>query len=100
METIEVKILHLPLKAKWYDMQESGEKTEEYRQLTEYWRKRLIDEDTLLILVDHNEKNQAVNGADSADILEIIDHHRLRTIEPSGPVFFRNQPLGSTCTII
>lgn len=53
-----------------------------------------------MILVDHNEKNQAVNGADSAEILEIIDHHRLRTIETSGPVFFRNQPLGSTCTII
>ncbi len=53
-----------------------------------------------MILVDHNEKNQAVNGADSADILEIIDHHRLRTIETSGPVFFRDQPLGSTCTII
>ncbi len=53
-----------------------------------------------LVLVDHNEKNQAVNGADSAEILEIIDHHRLRTIETSGPVFFRNQPLGSTCTII
>ena len=53
-----------------------------------------------LILVDHNEKNQAVNGADSADILEIVDHHRLRTIETAGPVFFRNQPLGSTCTII
>ena len=53
-----------------------------------------------LILVDHNEKNQAVNGADGAEILEIIDHHRLRTIETAGPVFFRNQPLGSTCTII
>ncbi|MBE5840286.1 MAG: putative manganese-dependent inorganic diphosphatase [Butyrivibrio sp.] len=53
-----------------------------------------------LILVDHNEKNQAVNGADTAEILEIIDHHRLRTIETAGPVFFRNQPLGSTCTII
>jgi manganese-dependent inorganic pyrophosphatase len=53
-----------------------------------------------LILVDHNEKNQAVNGADTADILEIVDHHRLRTIETAGPVFFRNQPLGSTCTII
>ena len=47
-----------------------------------------------------DEKNQAVNGADSAEILEIIDHHRLRTIETAGPVFFRNQPLGSTCTII
>ncbi|RKM57036.1 putative manganese-dependent inorganic diphosphatase [Butyrivibrio sp. X503] len=53
-----------------------------------------------LILVDHNEKNQAVNGADSAEILEIVDHHRLRTIETAGPVFFRNQPLGSTCSII
>ncbi len=53
-----------------------------------------------LILVDHNEKNQAVNGADAAEILEIIDHHRLRTIETAGPVYFRNQPLGSTCTII
>ena len=53
-----------------------------------------------MILVDHNEKNQAVNGADGAEILEIIDHHRLRTIETAGPVFFRNQPLGSTCTII
>ena len=53
-----------------------------------------------LILVDHNEKNQAVNGADAADILEIIDHHRLGAIETAGPVFFRNQPLGSTCTII
>ena len=50
-----------------------------------------------LILVDHNEKNQAVNGADTADILEIVDHHRLRTIETAGPVFFRNQPLGSAC---
>ena len=43
----EIKILHLPLKAKWYDMQESGEKTEEYREYTEYWHKRLIDQETL-----------------------------------------------------
>jgi len=41
METIEVKLLHLPLKAKWYDMQESGEKTEEYREITPYWCKRI-----------------------------------------------------------
>ena len=53
-----------------------------------------------LILVDHNEEGQAVNGADSADILEIIDHHRLGAIQTTGPVYFRNQPLGSTCTII
>ena len=41
MKTIEVKILHLPLKAKWYDMQESGIKTEEYREITPYWYQRL-----------------------------------------------------------
>ena len=53
-----------------------------------------------LILVDHNEKSQAVNGMESADILEIIDHHRLGTVETMSPVFFRNQPLGCTATII
>lgn len=53
-----------------------------------------------IILVDHNEKSQAVQGMDSAEILEIIDHHRLGTVETVGPVFFRNQPLGSTSTII
>lgn len=46
-EVINVKILHLVLKKKWYEMQERGEKTEEYRELTEYWRKRLIDQETL-----------------------------------------------------
>ncbi len=53
-----------------------------------------------VILVDHNEKSQAVNGIESADLLEIIDHHRLGTIATSRPVFFRNQPVGCTCTII
>ena len=54
-----------------------------------------------LILVDHNEKSQTVDGAENAEILEIIDHHRLGTsIETANPVFFRNQPLGSSCTII
>lgn len=53
-----------------------------------------------VILVDHNEKTQAVNGIEDADLLEIIDHHRLGTIETVGPVFFRNQPLGCTATII
>ena len=53
-----------------------------------------------LILVDHNEKNQAVDGIEEAEILEIIDHHRLGTIETIAPVFFRNQPLGCTATII
>lgn len=53
-----------------------------------------------IILVDHNEKSQAVKGMESADILEIIDHHRLGTVETMSPVFFRNQPLGCTGTII
>lgn len=53
-----------------------------------------------LILVDHNEKSQAVEGMESADIREIIDHHRLGTVETMSPVFFRNQPLGCTATIV
>lgn len=53
-----------------------------------------------VILVDHNEKNQAVDGIEEADVLEIIDHHRLSSIETMGPVFFRNQPVGCTATIV
>ena len=53
-----------------------------------------------LILVDHNERGQAVNGVETAEILEIIDHHRLGAIQTVSPVFFRNQPLGCTSTII
>ncbi|MDF2803927.1 MAG: Inorganic diphosphatase [Anaerocolumna sp.] len=53
-----------------------------------------------VILVDHNEKSQAVDGLEDAEILEIIDHHRLGSIETINPVFFRNQPLGCTATII
>lgn len=53
-----------------------------------------------LILVDHNERTQAVEGMASAEVLEIIDHHRLGTVETIAPVFFRNQPVGCTATII
>lgn len=53
-----------------------------------------------LILVDHNEKSQAIDGVTEAEILEIIDHHRLGSLETMSPVFFRNQPLGCTSTII
>lgn len=53
-----------------------------------------------VILVDHNEKSQAVKGIDEAEILEIIDHHRLGSLETMSPVFFRNQPLGCTATIL
>lgn len=53
-----------------------------------------------LILVDHNEKSQAAEGIDEAEVLEIIDHHRLGTLETDGPVYFRNVPVGCTCTIV
>ncbi len=53
-----------------------------------------------VILVDHNEKSQAVDGIEQADVLEIIDHHRLGSLETVSPILFRNQPLGSTATII
>ena len=53
-----------------------------------------------LILVDHNERSQAVDGIDQAEVLEIIDHHRIGSLETEGPVYFRNVPVGCTCTII
>ena len=53
-----------------------------------------------IILVDHNEATQAVEGFEQAEILEIIDHHRIGSLETSGPVYFRNQPVGCTATII
>jgi len=53
-----------------------------------------------LILVDHNELSQAVQGADEAEIIEIIDHHRLGALTTSQPILFRNEPVGSTSTIV
>ena len=53
-----------------------------------------------IILVDHNEATQAVEGFDQAEILEIIDHHRIGSLETDGPVYFRNQPVGCTATIV
>jgi len=64
-------------------------------------RRNLLDlERKKLILVDHNEKAQAVDGFEEAEILEIIDHHRLGNIETNSPVYFRNQPVGCTATIV
>ncbi|MCX7902933.1 MAG: putative manganese-dependent inorganic diphosphatase [Caloramator sp.] len=54
----------------------------------------------LVILVDHNERSQTVHGIDDAEILEIIDHHRVADIQTGKPIFFRNEPVGSTSTII
>ncbi len=53
-----------------------------------------------LILVDHNELSQAVQGADKVEILEIIDHHRIGALTTQQPILFRNEPVGSTSTIV
>jgi manganese-dependent inorganic pyrophosphatase len=53
-----------------------------------------------LILVDHNELSQAVQGADEVEIIEIIDHHRLGSMATQQPILFRNEPVGSTSTIV
>ena len=53
-----------------------------------------------VVLVDHNEKAQSVVGLDQADILEIVDHHRLADIQTKNPIYVRNEPVGSTTTIV
>lgn len=53
-----------------------------------------------VILLDHNEKSQSVNGLEDAEVLEIIDHHRVADIQTGIPIYFRNEPVGSTATII
>ncbi len=64
-------------------------------------RRNLLDaKKKKVILVDHNEKSQAVDGIEETELLEIIDHHRLGGLQTMSPVFFRNQPLGCTATII
>lgn len=67
----------------------------------------LIDRDRLIIperdqiiLVDHNERSQAVDGIEEAKIIEIVDHHRLGGLETSEPIFIRHEPVGSTATIV
>ena len=53
-----------------------------------------------VILVDHNERSQSVDGIDEVTLLEIIDHHRIGGIQTMNPIYFRNQPLGCTATIV
>lgn len=53
-----------------------------------------------VILVDHNERTQSVQGLEDAEILEIIDHHRIADVQTGQPIYFRNEPVGSTSTII
>mgnify|MGYP003305791413 CR=1 FL=1 len=64
-------------------------------------RRSLLDMDSKkIIMVDHNEISQAVDGIEEAQILEIIDHHRIGSLETTLPVYFRNQPVGCTGTIV
>lgn len=64
-------------------------------------RRRLLEFDKKqMILVDHNEVSQAVEGLEECEILEIIDHHRIGNLETVSPVYFRNQPVGCTATIV
>lgn len=60
----------------------------------------ISNEKKSLILVDHNERNQSVPDIEAAEIIEIIDHHRVANVSTSQPIFFRNIPVGSTSTII
>ncbi|MBM7557490.1 putative manganese-dependent inorganic diphosphatase [Halanaerobacter jeridensis] len=59
-----------------------------------------VTADDQVILVDHNEKSQAVEGIEEAEILEIIDHHRIGDVETGNPIYFRNEPVGCTSTIV
>ena len=64
---------------------------------------KLVEEVTSedeIILVDHNEKSQAIAGIEAAEIVEIIDHHRIGDIETGNPIYFRNEPVGCTSTIV
>lgn len=60
----------------------------------------LLEDKKKLILVDHNEKNQSIDDIESVEIVEIIDHHRVANIATNNPIYFRNIPVGSTCTIV
>ena len=74
---------------------------EQGRYVGMFSQRNLLDlERPSVILVDHNERDQAADGIRSTNIIEIIDHHRIDSVETSGPIYFRNQPLGCTATII
>ncbi|EKY29379.1 putative manganese-dependent inorganic diphosphatase [Clostridium celatum] len=60
----------------------------------------ISDHKKKVIQVDHNERGQSVDGLEDAEVLEIIDHHRVADIQTNNPIFFRNEPVGSTSTIV
>ena len=59
-----------------------------------------VDEGAKIVLTDHNELGQAVEGIEHAEIVEIVDHHRIADVTTASPITFINLPLGSTCSII
>ncbi|MEG0508975.1 MAG: putative manganese-dependent inorganic diphosphatase [Eubacterium sp.] len=61
--------------------------------LLDYNRKRVI-------LVDHNERGQSIKGVEEAEIIEVIDHHRIAEIQTASPLYLRIEPVGCTCTIV
>lgn len=63
------------------------------RRLLEFSRREII-------LVDHNEPSQAVDGIEEGNVIEVIDHHKIGDLETMGPIYFRNQPVGCTATIV
>ncbi|MDO4169419.1 MAG: putative manganese-dependent inorganic diphosphatase [Lachnospiraceae bacterium] len=64
-------------------------------------RRRLLDFSRReIILVDHNEPSQAVDGIEEGNVIEVIDHHKIGDLETMGPIYFRNQPVGCTATIV
>ncbi|MQN00775.1 MAG: putative manganese-dependent inorganic diphosphatase [Lachnospiraceae bacterium] len=74
---------------------------EHQRYVGMFSRRNLLNpEKKRVILVDHNEKNQAVDGINEAEILEVIDHHKIGSLETISPIYFRNMPLGCCSTII
>ncbi len=74
---------------------------EEKRYIGMVSQRNLLDIDKQeVVLVDHNERDQAIEGIQAARVTEIIDHHRIDALETSSPIYFRNQPLGCTATII
>ena len=75
--------------------------TEDNRYVGMISRRNLIDMDKKrMILVDHNEADQAIAGINETEVIEIVDHHKLGTIETIKPVIVRNQPVGCTATIV
>jgi manganese-dependent inorganic pyrophosphatase len=100
-----------------FEKDESVEEARKHMLSTRYRNYPVVDEDNCfmgfisrynllkmkrkqLILVDHNERKQAVEGVEEAEILEIVDHHRVGDLQTVSPIYFHNEPVGSTCTLI